>query len=250
MQKVMKEIYDTVLSHDWVKSCTNGHAAVGNTLEMMLGKQTENFELPDYKGIELKAKVSKKEKYITLFNSTPDSYLFEIKRLQKEYGYPDAKFPDFKVFNVSIYGNREIFINNHYFKLLVDYINQKVILTIYNKEHNLIDDLTSWSFQMLKEKLERKLSYLSIIHAERKIQNNEIYFKYKTIAFYKLISFDIFLRLLERGIIRINFQIGVYKSGRKFGQIYDHGTAFSIHESNITKLFTKLQFDNNEHTSV
>jgi len=84
----------------------------------------------------------KKETYITLFSAVPDSYLFKIKRISQEYGYPDSKFPHFKIFNLSIYGNRRFILNNNYFKLYVDWKNKNIILFIYDKNLNIIDKLT------------------------------------------------------------------------------------------------------------
>lgn len=240
MKEIFKEIKEQVITNDWVISKYNGRGAVGITLESLLGKKIENFELPDYKGVELKAKYSKKESYITLFSATPDSYLFEIKRLQKEYGYPDNELPQFNVFNLDVYGNKRKKLGNHYFKLYVDNKKEKVILKIYNNKLQIIDEFTSWSFELLKEKLERKLKYLVLVQADRKFEHNEVLFKYKNIEFYELTSFENFLHLIANGIIKVTFKIGVYKKNYRHGEIYDHGTSFSIDKSDITRLFNSI----------
>lgn len=238
---ILQEIKSKVISEKWIESKSNGNGGVGITLEYLLQKEKENFELPDYKGIELKAKCSKRESHITLFSAVPDSYLFEIKRLLQEYGYPDNKYPEFKIFNLAVYGHKRIKLNNHYFKLYVDWQNKKVILCVYDKSLNIIDQLTSWSFELLQEKLERKLSLLALVHAERKFQHNKVYFKYTNIAFYRLNSFERFLLLIDNGIIKITFRIGVYKDEKRFGQIYDHGTCFSIDKNDISRLFDEIE---------
>lgn len=243
MNEIFLELKEKIITNKWIESNGKGNNNVGITLESLLGKETENFELPDYKGIEIKTKCSKKETYITLFNSTPDSYLFEIKRLQHEYGYPDKELPQFNIFNLSVYGNRKVKLKKNYFKLYVDRINNKIVLRIYDINQKMIDELISWSFDMLKEKLERKLKYLVLVHADKKFSHNTIYFKYTSIEFYKLDSFDKFLWLIENGMVRITFRIGVYKNGRKFGKIYDHGTCFNIDEYNINRLFSKINFE-------
>lgn len=237
---ILNELKEKIITNEWIESKTKGNGGVGFTLESLLQKERENFEIPDYKGIELKTKCSKKESYITLFNATPDSYLFETKRILEKYGYPDSQYPQFKVFNVSVYGHRKIKLNNHYFKLYVDWKNKKVVLRVYDKNYHIIDDLTSWSFDILQEKLERKLKQLAFIRANRKFEHNVVYFKYTTIDFYMLKSFNDFLILIENGIIRITFRIGVYKDNKRFGKIYDHGTCFSIDEYNIERLFDKI----------
>lgn len=244
MKEIFKEINKKVITNEWIVSKYKGRGAVGITLESLLNKERENFELPDYKGVELKAKCSKKETDITLFSATPDSYLFEIKRLQREYGYPDKELPQFNVFNLSIYGNRKIKLNNNYFKIYVDYKNKKIILRIYDNKFKIIDEFVSWSFDLLQEKLERKLKYMVLIHADRKFEHNEVLFKYKDIQFYELISFDKFLWLIENGIIKVTFKIGVYKKNYRYGEIYDHGTSFSIDEKDIPRLFERIYISN------
>lgn len=241
--EILNELKEKLITNKWVEAKSKGNGSVGITLETLLEKERENFEIPDYKGIELKAKCSKKEKYITLFNATPDSYLFETKRLLQEYGYCYRDNQKFKVLNLSVYGNRKIKLNNKYFKLYVNWNQKKITLRVYDKNLNIIDELTSWSFELLKEKLERKLNKLAIIHADRKFEHNIVYFKYTDIKFYKLTSFEKFLILIENGIIRITFRIGVYKDEKRFGKTYDHGTCFSINEYDITRLFNEVDLN-------
>lgn len=238
--KILNEIKNKVITNEWVESKDKGDGGVGITLESLLEKEKENFEIPDYKGIEIKAKCSIRETYITLFSAVPDSYLFEIKRLVQAYGYPDKQYPQFKVFNLAVYGNRKIKMGNHYFKLYVDWRIRQVVLKVYDKDFKIIDELTSWSFDMLKEKLERKLRKLALVHAERKFEHNVVYFKYTDIKFFQLVSFERFLTLIENGMIRITFRIGVYKDPERFGKIYNHGTTICIDESNIEKLFNRI----------
>lgn len=240
MKTIMNELKEKIETNKWIESTSKGKGNAGITLEKTVGKMTDNFELPDYKGIEIKTKYSKKEKFITLFCATPDSYLFEIKRIQKKYGYPDINFPNYNVFNASISANKKIKIKNYYFKLHIDEINKKIILNVYNKKQELIDNLTSWSFELIKEKLDRKLKYLCYIHADRKYELNKIYYKYNNIKFYKLISFNNLLVSIKNGNTKITFRIGVYKKGKKIGQLYDHGTTFSINEEKITELFEEI----------
>ena len=104
---IFQELKNKAITNKWVEGKSKGFGDAGITLEAILGKERENFELPDYQGIEIKTKYSTKESYITLFTAVPDSYLFEIKRIVREYGYPDSNYPEFKVFNLSLYGNRK-----------------------------------------------------------------------------------------------------------------------------------------------
>ena len=94
-----------------------------------------------------------------------------------------------------------------------------------------------WTFDLLKEKLYRKLKNMAFVSAMRKIENDKEYFKYYKLEIYKLKSFDTFINLLKAGIIRVTFKIGVFRSGDKKGKIHDHGTGFDIEEKNLYKLY-------------
>lgn len=236
--------FNKIKNNGWILSQGNGNGAGGITFEKLLNIQTNNFEIPDFKDIELKVKYSNKEKYISLFNATPDSFLYEIKRINDEYGYSDKDFPNYNIFQTSVYSKLKINkFNNLYFKLYINYKENVIELNVYDSNLNLIDNKTSWSFNMLKEKLERKLNKIAIIYAEKTIINGKLYFKYNTIKYYKLKSFNNFLELINRNKIRVCFSIGIYKYGKKFGQLYNHGTKFCINKYEIEKLFKAISID-------
>lgn len=58
---------------------------------------------------------------------------------------------------------------------------------------------------------------------------------------YSLKSFEEFIRLLEQGIIRVNFKLNIKTTGDKIGQIHDHGTSFDILEQDINKLYNEYE---------
>ena len=66
------------------------------------------------------------------------------------------------------------------------------------------------------------------------------YYRYDSIAFYKLKDFKTFINLIDKGIIEITFKISTHKSGPKKGKVYDHGTDFSISIKDIDKLFDSV----------
>lgn len=152
--------------------------------------------------------------------------------------------PECNVLNIGILRNRKIKApSNYYFKLDVNRKKEQVIIKIYDQNHKLVDYDCRWSFQILKEKLERKISLLAFIKAERKWNKIEraVYFRYNQISVYKLKSFDEFINLLEIGKIKVIFNIGIYKTGRKKGKIHDHGTSFAIKYYNLHYLFDKIK---------
>ena len=238
----LKEKLDKIKNLGWIECKNKNKSVTGKTLENLLEINPDNFEIPDYNTIEIKSKVSKRENYIDLFCATPDSYVFETKRLYDKYGYIDSN--NYKILNFVLYGEFLKPINNEYSaKLRIDYKNKKVIMEIYNKDNELIDNLSSWSFELLEEKLCRKLNYVCLVEGDKKFSHNVLYVRYDKYKFYKLKKFSNFIRLLKRGQIRISFTLGVYKSGSKSGKMHDHGTQFSIRKENIKLLFDEIELE-------
>lgn len=238
----LKEKLDKIKNLGWIECKNKNKSVTGKTLENLLEINPDNFEIPDYNTIEIKSKVSKRENYIDLFCATPDSYVLETKRLYDKYGYLDSN--NYKILNFVLYGEFLKPINNEYSaKLRIDYKNKKVIMEIYNKDNELIDNLSSWSFELLEEKLCRKLDYVCLVEGDKKFSHNVLYVRYDKYKFYKLKKFSNFIRLLKRGQIRISFTLGVYKSGSKSGKMHDHGTQFSIRKENIKLLFDEIELE-------
>lgn len=229
----------------WHLARGKGTSQVGITYELLLGKEPENFEWPDFYGIEIKTKTKNfyKNNTVSLFRATPDSDFFEIKRLVSTYGLPDQKNSQFKVLYLEISGKKRKCLKNGFkFKLVVNYLKKELVLYVYDQNWLLIDTKTSWSFKMLKEKLERKLSYLAFVLAEKKYEDGKRYFKYDLPKLYQLKNFETFLYLIEMGIISLKFSIGVYKGKYRFGEIYDHGTVFCIAPENLYLLFDEMKY--------
>lgn len=238
----LKEKLDKIKNLGWIECKNKNKSVTGKTLENLLEINPDNFEIPDYNTIEIKSKVSKRENYIDLFCATPDSYVLETKRLYDKYGYIDSN--NYKILNFVLYGEFLKPINNEYSaKLRIDYKNKKVIMEIYNKDNELIDNLSSWSFELLEEKLCRKLNYVCLVEGDKKFSHNVLYVRYDKYKFYKLKKFSNFIRLLKRGQIRISFTLGVYKSGSKSGKMHDHGTQFSIKKENVKLLFDEIELE-------
>lgn len=221
----------------WIVCEHKNRGCAGLKLEKLLDINPDNFEIPDYYGIEIKTKKSIKNDRITLFSAAPDSYIFETKRIYDLYSYPEKNSNNFRVLNTSINTKYKVKVGkDYYFKLNVNNNKRIVELLVFDKT-NLIDRKTSWSFDLLKEKLERKLKYLCFVDVDTKFYNNQLFIKYKNDIYYKLKSFDTFIYLLDNGIITVSIRLGVFKSGKRYGQIHDHGTGFCIDKNNLDMLF-------------
>lgn len=229
---------EKIIKEGWIKSRCAGTGGMGITFEKLLNIETNTLEIPDYDGIEIKTKSIHKNGYITLFSATPDSYLFEIKRIKDAYGYPDSILPAYKIFNMSIYANEKVYIGKNLFtKIKVDRVNNKLVMIVFDRFGNLIDDKTSWSFDLLEEKISRKLSKLLLVFGDKKIKNGVMYYRYLCYKCYNFTCFENFLDAIEDGKIRVTFKIGVVRSGDKLGNIHDHGTSFDICENKLDSIY-------------
>lgn len=226
-----------------IESKRKGATGIGYTFECLLNKEEESFDIPDYKGIEIKTKYIYSWGKIHLFCAAPDGdYLFENKRLVEKYGYPDKNYSNRHAFNGTINAKNYTQIGTQFlFKLDVNRKEEKIRLLIANKEYQIIDKEISWSFDLLKSRLNRKLQYLAIINAYKRIINKKEYFHYCKINFYHLKNFTTFINLLENGTIKISFCIGIDKDGIKKGKIHDNGTSFEIQEFDIKRLYNFIK---------
>ena len=225
----------------FVQSQRCGTTGIGYTFESLINKPEENFEMPDYNSIEIKTKHKYSKGYITLFNANPDGdILFPIDRLLNNFGYYDKINPLYKKFNMSIYSNKWTKIGmNRRMKLKIN--DAKINLLAVDYNFNNLNTEISWSFDIVKEKLERKNRILALVKAECKTINKIDYFKYYDIKFYKLKGFDQFINLIKDGTIRITFKISFFKSGKRKGQIHNHGTGFDINEKDLLKLYEPIE---------
>lgn len=246
MNKDMNELYAKFLAikdQKWIKSKRKGTGGIGYTFETLLGKEEENFPVPDYKGIEIKTKHKDGFQSIKLFAIAPDGdYLFPGKRIVNILGYPDKDLPEYKVFNCDANAlfYKRIGLYKR-IKIKVNRLEEKIELVAINNKGDVLPIFTSWSFKMLEERINIKLKYLAIIKADTIVQNNTEYFYYNEIKFYKLKKFDDFLDAMEKGYIKVKLNYGIFKSGNRKGQIKDHGTSFMIYEKNINSIFDSIE---------
>lgn len=238
IQQLQKK-FKRIRALEYVKTVRAGNTGVGATFEYLLGKEEESFEIPDFGQIEIKTKRSYSKALISLFNAVPTgSSFYEVKRLRDTYGYRDPKEKTLKRLNTIIFGNQLIPVGIfYYFGLKIDRQKQKIFLQIYDKQKNLIDETTYWDFDILEEKLIRKLSTLALIKAWPNRIGGVEYFKYYKMNIYLLKSFEHFINMLENGKIAIEFRIGNYYDEKRFDMVHSHGVAFAIKEDDLLDLF-------------
>lgn len=241
--EMLKSKFNIIKKTGWMELDKTNSGYIGITFEKLIGVTTNEFEIPDFGSIEIKTKSKSKFDYISLFNCVPTGpHYHEVERIKDLFGYPDSKVKNFKVFNGDVFCDKLNKIgNNLYFKLNVYRKDKKITLSVYDKWNNKIEEKTYWDFDVLEEKLNRKLTYLALISVEKKIVNGRSFFKYNTLNMYKLRGFDYFIDLIEKGFIKVTFKIGIFRDEKRLGKIHDRGTAFSIEEKNINKLFYYIE---------
>lgn len=231
-------LFMRVSNKGWQKSNRSNNTGIGKTFEDLIGKEEDNDNAPDFKGIEIKTHRINSSSYTSLFTASPDGPgQSENTRLRETYGKIDEE-SGLKTLHSSIFANRMTsFFNIYYFQIEVNRNDRKIYLLIFDSNKNLIEKITYWEFDSLENKLQKKLKNLAYVDGESKIVNGEEYFKYEKIAFYKFKDFSKFLDLVEDGTIMLDIRIGVYQSGTNRGKTHDHGTGFRIKESDLDKLY-------------
>lgn len=226
----LKKKIENLIMDDWINISYLNSNNLGICLEKLLNINSSFFEIPDYFDIELKTITRRNYPCFTLFNANFDSGIFEAERLYKTYG--SLKGINF----IARKGYMKV-INNHTFYLQIDNNNKKVILVTINLLNFEKDYSFNWSFDLLEEKLQRKLKKLCVVWVDKKIIDDQTFMKVKEYHFYKLKSFLDFINLIEKGIIRVSVRI-YYDENRK--KYINHGISFEIYDKCIENLFEKI----------
>ncbi|MBQ2639458.1 MAG: MvaI/BcnI restriction endonuclease family protein [Bacilli bacterium] len=240
MEKNMQELYNKFIelrNKGYVKSISKNRNSSGITLEYYLETTSGDICIPDFKNIEIKCISVYSKSKINMFSSSPDGcYILPTQYLADNYGYPDNDFKNINIFKgtIGIYLTK---IGNFYFSIVVNNKSKRIYLKVYDKYKKFLNNDIYWDFDSIEEKLIRKMSNLAIITNYKMEKYGKIYYFYNSIKFYQLKSFNVFLLLIEKNIIKVRFNIGVYKSGYKLGKLHDHGTSFVISDKDLVKLF-------------
>lgn len=240
--KDLKDKFIEIQKLNWIKGSSNGRGNVGITFENILGKERENFPIADYNGIEIKTSTNyHRNRYITLFSAAPDGpYIYQNQILRDKFGWLNKN--NEKIFYSRITANKYTKITNKYYmKVEISYLEKRIYLKTLNTITKTSSIECFWNFDTIEEKIQKKIQYLALIIAEKKEIANQAYFKYKKINFYKSKDLATFLKLLGNGNIAICFKIGIYKTGKKKGQTYDHGTGFELLKDKLSNLYDELK---------
>ena len=238
----LKEEFTKIKALGAVKSLRGGSTGIGYTFESLLNKAEDQEGKPDFKSIEIKCKLGYSNTPITLFNCAPKRHgIFATSYIFKKYGYHRYNnINDYIMFERTVYAHNAYKLYDYEFRLKVDYYKMEVIMQSY---HNgvYLEDVCSWDFKILNNKLQKKLTNLAIVYGYPYKYDNELYYKYFKIDFYRLRGFFEFLNLIDNDIISVNFYKKEGKTNFGTPRIDTHGVSFKINKENISKLFYKVQ---------
>lgn len=244
--RILLSKFIDIRNKGYIKSIRKGSTGVGATFEYCIGKKEDSLEEPDFYGVEIKVRRAYSKSKISLFNYAPlGNGTYESKRLLEKYGYPKKNDKHLKrLYAEAICGDMTKVGLWYYFELIIN--ENKLILNVYNHRKELIDNTTYWSIETLKEKISKKLTYLVLIKAWRKYNEEIEYFKYFSFDFYKLKGCDKFIELIKNGIIKVIFKIDTDSNKEKYGEVLSHGVSFEIEEEKLSNLYNLYDIKKDE----
>ncbi|WP_270992321.1 MvaI/BcnI family restriction endonuclease [Streptococcus agalactiae] len=214
----------------------------GDTLESLLGIQTNNSQEADFEGIiELKSKSSKTlDTLFTLrpnFEGTPVAE-FEpndrsrVSAFARLYGYDSDKHLGYNSLYITI-GSEENPQNNQGFYLEVNDSDNIVEL---RKQENKKSILTAfWTFEALEEELHKKHPATLWVKVESKMDGEVGQFKYVEAELTRSPQFMTFLSLIKSGAITYDWRGYTTPAGKYVGK--NHGNAWRIKNKQRGLLF-------------
>jgi len=235
----MIELFKKVRDRGQIPTHRKGNTGIGKTFEEACGIVENNFAAADFKGIEIKSQRDYSGSYITLFTKSPTSPRGINTLLRKTYGTPDVEYPEIKVLHTSLFTTHYNTHKGGYnFKLEIDYENEAIKLLVQDKvSQEIVDDRAKWSFQAIKNIIEKKLKYIAYISAEAETIDGEEKFTYKNMVILTGMNFEKFIELLKEGVIMFDIRIGAYKTGKNKGKNHDHGSGFRISKKQLSRAF-------------
>lgn len=231
--------FKEISGKNWMPGVNKSTNSVGLTFEKMLDKKADSMFFPDYYGIEIKCSQRYSGYPISLFSLALDGPKFyETNRILEKYGKIDLKYPNRKILTGEVKVNDYSLINGKYFfKLKIDRNTGRIYICIYDINYHLIEKNTYVEFSTIKNRLEIKLHNMALVLASKKIIDNHPHFRYYQINLYKLKSFETFIDLLEKDIIKVKIELRISRSGIEEGRQRNKGLVFQISKEDIDLLF-------------
>ena len=224
----------------YIPSVNNSTGSIGNTFEKALKKNPDSSFFPDFHGIELKTTGRFSNYPVTLFGITFDGPTFpEIFRLIELYGVPDKDYPDKKVIfaKISTKGYIYLYENNYYFMLELDRKEEKLYLSVYDKNDNLIERKSFVYLWSIFNHVRTKLEYLALVHASKKKSDFGTFFRYYKMEVFRFKGYENFLDQIERGTFNVELIARLTKSGKDSSRYRNKGLVFTLKKELFDRVF-------------
>lgn len=212
----------------------------GDTLESLLGVQTNNRQNADIDGlIELKTKsMSGLDTLFTLrprFDDTPVAKVephdrSRVSAYTRMYGYFSEKHPDAKSLYVTIGSSP----NNQGLYLKV---NEAAAVVELRKESQVT---AFWKFEDLEHELKIKHPTTLWFDVDIDKSTKTAKFLYKAVRITQIPSFETFIKLISSGIITYDWRGYTTITGKYKGK--NHGNAWRINKKNLSLLFGDIKY--------
>ena len=162
------EKFKLIKEEGWTPALRGGTTGVGYTFETLIGKKEDNQSLPDIEGYEIKTKLINNTEWVRLFTHDNKCWNHKKDYIVNTFGKPD------KDGKMGIFGNVRIGTLDGY-GLFTVITKDSVILMHINGSK-----LGEWNFENLIKKFEIKFPSLILVLADRKIEDDVIFYKYNT----------------------------------------------------------------------
>ncbi|QNN64631.1 MvaI/BcnI restriction endonuclease family protein [Sphingomonas rhizophila] len=220
-----------VAKRGYVKTLRPGDTGVGMTLETLLGIAANSSQLPDFRGIELKAKrVGRTINRSSLFSQVPDWKLSPVRSamgLLERRGYEregrlqlyhelDGKRPNSMGLKLDIEAEADLLRQVH-----VDPVT------------SVITHDVSWRMQALRDRLASKHAETFWVRARCRGKGEDEEFCYVEVEHTKQPKVRNLEALIEAGVISMDYTLSKISPTRA----RDHGYLFKIHPANLGALF-------------
>jgi len=226
----LKEKLEKISSLGYIEG-KKGDKEVGELLERQLGISANSSKKPDYKGIELKAKHNNKTR-ANLFAQVPNynhtlSKIKKITDIADQFGY-DQK--GYMVLRNTIFATKS---NSQGLKFNIDYKKEILFETSVNEKS--LKDFAVWEFETLTNRLKKKHKETFWITAEKKEENDKLYFKYKSVVHTANPNSHLLIDLISKDIVTMDHLISTKKENGKIKRI-EKGPLFKIKPKDIRLL--------------
>ena len=217
--------------------------SAGRLIEHLFGVEENNLQGPDYYQWEFKSKRKSAANADSLFTLKPSFPPKGDTYMREEWGIADPPrtdgkdtFPHHKILNTSLFANRYNPVFQKFghpdgkwiMQLIVDRDSEKVRITVSRTSGELFDDSVYWTFKHLRSALENKLTNQIAFTVQETLSLGRLQYVFTGATAYAGVQWESFLSGIENQNIQYDNRLGIYRSGKSYGKLHNHGGAFRL----------------------